>query len=391
MEKGKILIAGQGHLSFQVFRKLKEKGYEPVQVVLHKPEMLHQEVEDQSQYEKYQASFTEAGIEKAQTVFLIDDEDQYNIQFFLIAASLNPSARLIVSLFNDTLAPHLRAGHKNLEVYNPAAIAASLFANASLKKQSKKIKILPTSVPLSKDVSDQSLQHALFLISTVFVGVFVVAVEVFHATLGLSWINAVYFTATVITTTGFGDISLLSAGAPAKLFGVALMFVGVSFISIAFSLIVEWLLVRRAELVLGRKQYTLQGHIILCGLGRLGYQVALDLLKRGNKVLVIESEPDNRFIDLVRGSGGEVFVADARLTRNLRRANIEHAKSLISLVQNDLRNLEIGLVAKSLNPSLQLVLRIFDKDIALQMQKSLHIPTALSASFIASEYLLKKL
>ena len=169
------------------------------------------------------------------------------------------------------------------------------------------------------------------------------------------------------------------------------MFVGVSFISIAFSFIVEWLLSRRAELALGRKQYTFQNHIILCGLGRLGYHVTLELMKRGEKVLVIENDANNRYIDLVRGSGVQVLVADSSLARNLRLANLGHAKSLLSVMQDDLKNLEIGLVAKSLEPRLSLVLRIFDHDIAQEMQRRLSIPVALSASSIAAEYLLEKM
>jgi Trk K+ transport system NAD-binding subunit len=163
---------------------------------------------------------------------------------------------------------------------------------------------------------------------------------------------------------------------------------GVAFASILFSFIVDWLLARRAEHALGRMQYRVRGHMILCGLGRLGYQVAIELLRRGHKVLVIESEAENRFAELVRGSGGMVFVADATLARNLRRANIGHAKVLLSVIQNDLKNLEIGLIARSLHPKMALVLRIFDKDIAKEVQTKLDIPAALSASSLVADQLL---
>lgn len=387
----RILIAGEGHLSFQVFRKLKEKGYEPVRVESDKTKQVADASDEHSVYEHYSQKFVQAGIHEADVVYLIDDEDKHNIQFFLIASSLNPRARLVMSLFNDNLAPHLRGGHHSLEIYNPAAIAATEFTKASMKKMSKKLSVQSSKAPILKEHIDRSFRNALVAIFGIFLVILCVSTIVFHFNHNLTWIDAFYFASTVITTTGFGDISLLGASPAMKLFGIALMFVGVSFISVAFSFIVEWLLSRRSELALGRKQYTLRGHIIVCGLGRLGYQITLELLKKGFAVLVIEHNPENRFIDLVRGAGGLVFVADASLSRNLHFANMSHAASLFAVIQNDLKNLEIGLVARSLQPRLPLVLRIFDKDIASEMQKRLSIPTALSASAIAAEYLLKKL
>ena len=386
----RVLIAGEGHLSFQVYRKLKEKGVSATRVVSDATEKLVAANGEQSIYEQYQEKFEVAGIGEADVVYLIDDEDRFNIQFFLIASKLNPNARLVVSLFNDNLAPHLRSGHKNLEVFNPAAIAAAKFADAALRKPRKS----SSSVAGVSDAneSDRSpLFNSIMVILGCFFAIIAVSACVFHFSYDLSWIDALYFTGAVITTTGFGDITLLHAPLLTKLFGIALMFIGVSFSSIAFTLIVEWLLNRRAQLALGRKQYKLQGHIILCGLGRLGYQVAFELLRRGYTVLVLESDPDNRFAEHIRASGGHVFVADASLPRNLLLANLSKAKSLLSVIQNDLKNLEIGLTARSIQPKVPLVLRIFDREIAEEIEERLSIPTALSASTVTAEYLLKRL
>ena len=390
MEKNsRILVAGVGHLSFQVYRKLKEKGYSPVRVVSDQSDKTSTSVSEHSIYEHYRALFENAGIAGADTVYLVDDDDQFNIQFFLLAAALNPNAHLVMSLFNDSLAPHLRSGHKSLVVFNPAAIAASEFAKAAEKKKGRKSRAAQTESIEQKKRKNSPLLNSLIAMSAVFVGIFIFATTVFHYMHDLSWIDSFYFTATVITTTGFGDITLIHASSGLKIFGVFLMFVGVSFISVVFSLIVEWLLSRRAQYALGRRQYRLKGHIILCGLGRLGYQVTLELLKRGHEVLVIEQYADNRFIESARSNGAHVFVADASLSSNLRLANVGEAKSMLSVIQNDLKNLEVGLTARSLQPAMPLVLRIFDHDIAKEMHKRLSIPVALSASSIAATYLLK--
>ncbi len=385
----RILVAGVGHLSFQVYRQLKEKGYSPTRVVSDPSNKTSTSVSERSVYEHYQTFFETAGIKDAETVYLLDDDDQYNIQFFLIAAALNPNAHLVVSLFNDSLAPHLRSGHELLSVFNPAAIAAEEFVKAAENNKARKMHARLTDAWFLSEQKNSSLFNSLVAISVVFVGIFIFAMAVFHYMDKLSWIDSFYFTGTVITTTGFGDISLLHSSPLLKIFGVLLMFVGVSFISIAFSLIVEWLLSRRVQLALGHKQYKLRGHIILCGLGRLGYQVTLELLKRGHDVLVLEQYAENRFIDSVRSAGGHVFVADASLSRNLRLANVAKARSILSVMQDDLKNLEVGLTARSIQSEMPLVLRIFDHDVAEEMRKRLSIPVALSASAIAAAYLLK--
>ena len=129
----------------------------------------------------------------------------------------------------------------------------------------------------------------------------------------------------------------------------------------------------------------MDGHVIVCGFGRVGYHVLRELIARGEKVLVIERDAEHRFLDQARALGARTFVGDASLPRVLLDAGVQRACGLFSLIDDDLKNLEIGLNARSLRPDLRLILRIFDSEIAEQMHTRLDIHFAFSTSAIAAE------
>ena len=64
----------------------------------------------------------------------------------------------------------------------------------------------------------------------------------FRTTLKLSWIDAAYFTTSIVTTVGFGDFNLEHAPTWLKLYGIALMFAGIMLIGIIASLLTLLLL-----------------------------------------------------------------------------------------------------------------------------------------------------
>jgi hypothetical protein len=67
----------------------------------------------------------------------------------------------------------------------------------------------------------------------------------------LDLIDAVYFTVTIMTTTGFGDIHLRNAPPPLQLYGVALMLSGTAALAILFALITDALISARLARVIG--------------------------------------------------------------------------------------------------------------------------------------------
>jgi Trk K+ transport system NAD-binding subunit len=78
-----------------------------------------------------------------------------------------------------------------------------------------------------------------------------------------------------------------------------------------------------------------------------------------------------------------VIQEDATRGSALASANIKDAKTIILATQNDAMNLQIALRARSINPKIQVVIRIFDEDFAHELQDQFGF-NALSATEMAA-------
>lgn len=124
-------------------------------------------------------------------------------------------------------------------------------------------------------------------------------------------------------------------------------------------------------------------HIVLVGLGHLGYRVAQKLHEMGESVAVLEINLGTHTTSAARDMGIPVIQADARQPGALESANIQDARTIILASQNDAMNLQIALKARSLNPKIQVVIRIFDEDFAHALQDQFGF-IALSATEMAA-------
>jgi voltage-gated potassium channel len=128
---------------------------------------------------------------------------------------------------------------------------------------------------------------------------------------------------------------------------------------------------------------TLKNHVILVGLGHLGYRVALKLHEMGEQIAVIELNANTDTLSEARNLGIPVIQDDARRPASLEAANIKDARTIIMASQNDAMNLQIALKARSMNPKIKVVVRIFDEDFAHALQDQFGF-IALSATEMAA-------
>lgn len=124
-------------------------------------------------------------------------------------------------------------------------------------------------------------------------------------------------------------------------------------------------------------------HIVLVGLGHLGYRVTQKLHEMGENVVVLEIKLGTHTTSAARDMGIPVIQADAREAGSLESANIKDARTIILASQNDAMNLQIALKARNLNPKIQVVIRIFDEDFARALQEQFGF-IALSATEMAA-------
>ena len=109
---------------------------------------------------------------------------------------------------------------------------------------------------------------------------------------------------------------------------------------------------------------TLNNHIVLVGLGHLGYRIVESLYKMGKEVTVIELDPAIDAFKAVQKMDVPVIQENAVRSAALEAANIKDARTIILATQKDSMNLQIALKARSMNPDINVVIRIFDEDFA---------------------------
>ena len=129
---------------------------------------------------------------------------------------------------------------------------------------------------------------------------------------------------------------------------------------------------------------TYNGHVIICGMGKVGYRVALELLKFDREVVAIEQDGQGRFVEKAQNLGIPVIIADARRSENLIKAGVKQAEAVIPCTDNELTNLDIALDARELNPDAKIVMRLFDAELAQRIEKGFGIHTAFSVSALAA-------
>lgn len=379
-----VLVIGSGHLAHRVGKAAAEQGY----TVLHRRhEELCSRTREASTFDAVTTAFRELDLDALSSVFLVDDRDEPNFELLIALISVDETVPIVASLFNENIGPHLQAANPNVRILNPAKIAAPAFVQALDVPVTHSLRYVPSRVEAEPKLarSDRLLRW----LTLGFLGMAAVAVIFFHHQERLSWIDALYFVIVTVTTVGYGDITLLHSETLSKLVGIALILSSTAFIWMIFSLTVDRLIRRRAALSLGRKKYDLSGHVILCGLGRLGYFVGEQLLDRGETVLVIEKDESSRAIEHFRRRGADVYIGDARLPSVLQDVGVMRAKALFSVIDSDFANLEIGLTARSFDANLRLVLRIFDESMSRRVKENLDIHLTYSMTAIADERFLE--
>lgn len=129
---------------------------------------------------------------------------------------------------------------------------------------------------------------------------------------------------------------------------------------------------------------TYRDHVVLCGLGHLGYRVLGQLLSSGTPVVAIESDPGARFLALAKATGIPVLLRDMKDDQALVEAGVAHARVIILATNDDMANLEVALDARRMNPRVRVVLRLYDQEIAGKIKGAFAIDAAFSSSALAA-------
>src|SRR5246500_2005049 len=180
----------------------------------------------------------------------------------------------------------------------------------------------------------------------------------YHYIEGWPWFDGFYMVVTTLTTIGYQEVHPLSH--VGRVFNVFVILAGVSLLLLGVGALSQALLEFELQSFFGRRRMEreigrLEGHFIICGMGRVGRSVARELERKPVAFVMIENAEVKR--QRFAHENWLLIAGDATLEETLRQAQIDHASGLIAATTTDATNLYIVLTARGLNPHLKIIAR----------------------------------
>jgi voltage-gated potassium channel Kch len=205
----------------------------------------------------------------------------------------------------------------------------------------------------------------------------------FRRSMDNDWLTAAYFVLSTMTTTGYGDITPNHQDPFDIAMAMVLMLSGVVFTGIFIAVVASRLTRAQWVRMQGLRPIHRRGHIVVCGSGSIGTGVIDLLLDFGKPLVVIERNPDAAVVERARDRGFDLLTGDASRDDTLDLCNLGAAHSLVALTNVDTLNLEIALGARARNPSMPIVLRIAEANLAASIARHFQFETTFSVAALA--------
>jgi Trk K+ transport system NAD-binding subunit len=197
-------------------------------------------------------------------------------------------------------------------------------------------------------------------------------------------IDALFRTVSVMATGASMQDAQLEYSPGMKVFLATLRILGAALTGAFTAIVTNYLLRARLGGALEVRRIPDGGHVIVCGLGAIGFRVVEELLRYGELVVVIERDAHNRFVRGVRRLGAPVIIGDASVREVLREAHADTSRAVIASTDDDLTNLAIALLARELHPQHRVVVLLGDPQLAVMLREAANVQYALSVPALAS-------
>jgi len=415
---------------------------------------------------EHEDTLREAGVEDASACALLANTDLANLHAALELQELSPRARVVLRLFNPSLADAVRSLVGDVTVLSSTELAAPAFLVAALRggagfafrvgdrrvavqevagidprlrlalaeaeSEEGEPSLFPVDAPWVVGIVDRGraaetrelgsqptgdldariarrhaglvamarrasrtgwvlvrgtagiLDRRLAVVGALFLLLIAASTLVFDRYLGVSLLDALYFVVVTFATVGYGDINLLEATAPLKLFGIVTIMVGGLILALVFGLVTDAIVGVRVARALGQYPVPRRDHVIVCGLGKTGGRIIEALVEAGVPCAVVER--DEAAIDsaLIKRLRVPLVVGDAASEETLNGLRLGSAQALMAMTNDDMVNLQCALLARAKAPRLRVVLRLLDHNLATRVERATDIHLSRSVSSLAA-------
>lgn len=142
-----------------------------------------------------------------------------------------------------------------------------------------------------------------------------------------------------------------------QLYGIASMAIGIVLTAVFTAALVNRVLSRRLTGTFGSRTIPRADHVVVVGLGQVGFRVCLELRALGIAVVAVEQDPQAPNVALARGLKVPVVIGRGGDRYVLERLSLGRAIALAAVTSDELANISISVSALAVEPALRTVLR----------------------------------
>jgi voltage-gated potassium channel len=177
-----------------------------------------------------------------------------------------------------------------------------------------------------------------------------------------SYLDCLYMTWMTVTTVGFGEHIDMTGNPVGRVFTMAIGTAGIANIWYSMSKLTVFIVESRFDEVMRRRKMQdridhMSGHYVLCGVGRVGSNVAQELVSTGRQLVAVDESVDAVALFRERYPNVIALHGDASDDDLLAKAGASRAAGVFAVTGDDGKNLLITLSAKQINPKTRVVAR----------------------------------
>ncbi|MDO8211289.1 NAD-binding protein [Conexibacter sp. CPCC 206217] len=143
----------------------------------------------------------------------------------------------------------------------------------------------------------------------------------------------------------------------AQLYGIASMTLALVLTAVFTAALVNRVLNRRLTGIFGTRTIPRTDHVIVAGLGQVGFRLCLELRALGIDTVAVEQDPNAPNVALARGLKLPVVIGRGGDRYVLERLSLGRARALAAVTSDELANISISVAALAVEPGLRTVLR----------------------------------
>jgi len=188
--------------------------------------------------------------------------------------------------------------------------------------------------------------------------IFALGVAAFMVVEGWNFFDSLYMVVITLSTVGYGEVLPLTAHG--RIVAMLLILSGVGTFFYLIGAFTKMLVEGNLDIFLGKRKVRkmidkMDGHVIVCGYGRIGRVVIADFLREGIEAVVVEKDPE--VVALLQEREIPHVCGDATDDDTLLAAGIVRARALATCLTQEAANVYVTLTARQLSPSLYIVAR----------------------------------